>query len=115
MILTKKEFKDVLNFIYKKNKQEDAFCTLLENMTPDHEIVPAFIYAGYADTIIRLLEVMFEDKKGDIFHFMYDLDGLKHGKDGIPTEFCPYDKDKKTVLYKDVDSLYDYLIRNKIN
>lgn len=110
MILTKEQFKEILEFIFKKRNQENKFCNLLEEMSPDFN-VPALIYAEYEDKFIHLLETMFNDNDEDIAHLIYDLELFDYENKKVPDECCPAQDGK--VLYNDIDSLYDYLL-NKL-
>lgn len=110
MILTKEQFKETLEFVFKKREQENNFCNLLEEMSPDFNI-PALIYAEYEEKIIHLLEIMFNDNDEDIAHLIYDLELYEYEDKKVP-DVCCLTKDGK-VLYNDLDSLYDYLV-NKL-
>lgn len=107
-MLTKKQFIDMLKFMSKKNKQQDAFCGMLEDMSANSGYVTSFIYSEYEEKLLDLLRDNLDDIDDDISYFLYELGGIADIDTIIPNEKCPTFNDG--ILYNSAATLYDYLI-----
>jgi len=112
IIISKKEFVDIINFIYTKNKQQLKLRNVLEEMSPNC-YCDAFVYSEYEDSIIKLLEKMFDDKYNDIKYFLYDSNWLFRESES-DTDF-PVDVKTNKYLYNSPETLYNYLVRQNKN
>ena len=112
-LLSKEEFKEILEYVADLFHKEDMFCGALESLTNNGEPVAAFIYSQPIDFILKMLGKMMNDEDDDIGRFLYDLDAIGSANLSVDPEKCPAASDGETPLYHDADSLYDYLTREK--
>lgn len=113
-LLSKEEFKAILEYIADLFHKEDMFCGALESLTNNGEPVAAFIYSQPIDFILKMLGKMMNDEDDDIGRFLYDLDAIGSGNLSVDPEKCPAAFDGEAPLYRDADSLYNYLTREKV-
>ena len=109
-MLTKKEFKEYLQFIVDRRKKEDNFVDALNQLSKD-TYCDCFLYNEYEDKLINLLEIALDDSAYEISYFLYDLDAINNNLE-IKNRYGLPEIDGK-VLYDSVDTLYDYLVNSK--
>lgn len=107
-MLTKKEFKQIINLILEGEKREEKFSSALEEYSPYGHI---YWHDPFYDKILDwLLEVMNDDTEDStILWWLYDCPNR-----GKNTEHCQvWDLDDNLIAdIRTLDDLYDYLIKS---
>lgn len=103
MILSKEMFIKAIDFIKKKDEQEDKFCSVLEELCPG-EYCNAFIFSDYREMLLETIGIMLDDETNLIGYKMYEFD-----------DFSDENKKQQLELTPELESwetLYDYLVKN---
>lgn len=98
-IISKEEFIDYITFIEEQAKKQDKFLEALKEMSPG-SYCDCFLYNAYEDKLIDLLQKIMNDTEDDIGYYLYEMSS---------EESYPRDE-KGNILYKDKESLYNFLI-----
>ena len=101
-VLSKEQFLRIIDFIKTKDKQEDKFCSVLEELVPG-EYCNAFIFYEYRDLVFNLLQTMFDDQSDLIVYKMYEFDNF--------SEEAKKQQLKLTPELESWGTVYDYLVR----
>ena len=97
VLLTKQEFIDCLNFIYKQEEKQEQFVKALENLCPGN-YCDCWLFNDYAEKYIELLQKLMNDKNHDIEFFLYEYE---RGKS----------KYYSSLPYHTEEELYNYLVQ----
>jgi len=100
VLLTKQEFINCLNFIYKQEEKQEQFVQALENLCPGN-YCDCWLFNDYAMQYVKLLTKLMDDKNDDIGFFLYDME---RGNS----------KFYSNVPYQNEEELYDYLIEQDL-
>ena len=103
MVISKKEFVEYMEFIEGKQKLQNKFCDVLEELSKGC-YCDAFIFSDYEGMLINLLIKVMHDETELITYKMYEFD-----------QFTPAQKAKQLAETPEVETwetVYDYLIKN---
>ena len=103
MIITKEMFLKAIDFIKKKDKQEEKLCDVLEELCPG-EYVNAFIFSDYRKMLLDTLSYMLDDDADIITYKMYEFDSFSDEYKKQQLELTPELETWETI--------YDYLIKH---
>ena len=104
-MINKKLFKDTIKFILKKQKQQNKFCDMLEEMSPGCRC-DAIIYSDYETKIVELLQAALNDESDLLGYYLYEFINF--------TEEQQKQQIKLTPVLESLDTLYDYLASKEV-
>ena len=100
-MITKEEFVDYLNFIYKQEEKQEQFVQALENLC-EGNYCDCWLFSDYATKYIELLQIIMHDTGDNIRYFLYEME---RGKS----------KYYQDAPFHNEEELYDYLIQRQSN
>jgi len=103
ILLTKEEFTNYLNFIYKQEEKQEQFVQALENLCPGN-YCDCWLFNDYAEKYIELIKKLMNDKNDDIEFFLYDFER------GKSVFYSNVDGSGPNIPYHNEEELYDYLV-----
>lgn len=111
-MISKEYFVKTLNFLKNKDKLQEKFMSVLEEMSPG-SYCDCFIYSEFTDKIIELLETLMDDTGHEISYFLYDAGWLTSNKNDILKKYQPKSigDGYERILYTNPETLYDYLVK----
>lgn len=106
-MITKKEFCKIIDDLKRNDEFLDDICDVFKKHQREEQIYST----GLEDTIVNLLETIFNDNKTNwISYWIWELDFGEKYNEGDVTK-----KDGTIIPLKTVEELYDFLIKNMEN
>ena len=106
MVLTLEQFTDAINGIIDTNHKNEQFSASMEEFSGSWFISELGLPA--TDTLLRVLEIIFDDRGEWISYWIYELDY------GTRDDLSATNADGTPIPLKTIEDLYTLLIKNKI-
>ena len=101
-MITKEKFLEIIEFINKKNQQQEDLAKAFEAMCPGL-YTDTLVYSEYEDKILELLTIMLDDDTGLISYKLYEFDTFLDDE-------TKAEQIKETPEVETWEKVYDYLI-----
>lgn len=103
-MISKSQFIEIIDFIKRKNEQENTLCDVLESLSPG-SFCDCFLYSEYEEKLRFLLEQFLNDKTELISYKLYEFD-----------QWSSEERRQKQLLetpeVESWETVYDYLIQH---
>ena len=103
---TKEDFIEYINFIKDIQEKQENFISALEALSPSC-YCDAFIYAGYENKLLNLIQKILHDENDDINYKMWEFDQFDDKEKA--------EQLKETPWLESWEALYDHLVENMEN